>query len=720
MFTEPSAHEVPADAPHEFELHDLVFGRTVTPVPNKNKIPVDGGLGFEYAEHCFIGDAIKLTLANGEKVAASDHKLHLISGLDLTYGQINGLAGDFYGTTDAISDGKNLQDQSARFVRAYKTLAEGGPRLPKEALEILKLLKTEVDAVNNALAHHMDPSVAYSQLPDLTKSFEWQTTGRPKGVPSYLNLAHNNWDHFGADAHTSYKAGHTAAIQRAVEGDLEGAYAMNAFADHFLEDSFSAGHLRTPRRLLHGSINLGADLCAKYMHDEDNAIGLSVKNLAGQSWTMYGDKRALDGADQDNKLICVDAVQASADEVYRAYQSKSAPSADQFLALTLVPTLESARAQTQILADLFTLDKKRRRELLKRRIRDYKGPWQWTYLTTAAECYTSGLWDYPITLDPKKILPWSSVAVVTSQTGQAQIFYQKPGGGIVQNERLEGSWTNQSSSDPLVKAALFSPLAALSFNVSDGKEVRLYYLNQQYILQEYILSKSKGVWYTGSLGSMNIQAAPNTSFAAVHHGRQGDGLYIRVYYQEPISRHIQELCHDGQHWSKGSLIPCTALYGTRLAATVSTEATAVEPRLRLYYQTNDLSIKDCRYESGEWVPGELNAPRAPGWTPISAFCSSSKAEPLHKTHVYWRDVSNDLVETVSSGDDRWGPVTKLEGTGQTAPGTQFAVASWSDDEHLRIYYQGSNDSILEACQDSPQTSWYEGDTVAHGIDAADE
>lgn len=38
---------------------------------------------------------------------------------------------------------------------------------------------------------------------------------------------------------------------------------MNAFADHFLEDSFATGHMRTPRRMLHGSVNLAADACVK-------------------------------------------------------------------------------------------------------------------------------------------------------------------------------------------------------------------------------------------------------------------------------------------------------------------------------------------------------------------------------------------------------------------------------------------------------------------------
>lgn len=203
-----------------------------------------------------------LTLANGQQVSASEHKLQIGSQLKLTYGQVNGLAGDFYGTDDPISDGENEQERADRFQRAYNTLANGGSRLPKEAMDILAILQGEVDVVNRALLNHQDPSIAYSQLPDATVSLEWITLGRTD-IPTYLGLARIDWDHFGDDAHIAYNAGHATAIQKAIDGDLEGAYAMNAFADHFLEDLFAAGHLRTPRRLLHSSIDITADLCTK-------------------------------------------------------------------------------------------------------------------------------------------------------------------------------------------------------------------------------------------------------------------------------------------------------------------------------------------------------------------------------------------------------------------------------------------------------------------------
>ena len=78
-----------------------------------------------------------------------------------------------------------------------------------------------------------------------------------------------NFDHFGDGAVAAYRAGHATALQFAeLAGKglpdpgiapnwnppplkLENAYMMNAFADHYLSDLFSAGHLRTDRVKLH-------------------------------------------------------------------------------------------------------------------------------------------------------------------------------------------------------------------------------------------------------------------------------------------------------------------------------------------------------------------------------------------------------------------------------------------------------------------------------------
>ena len=222
--------------------------------------------GFQYAEHGNIGDTILLKLPNSQSSVAADYPFTLPNELSVTYGQINGLAGDFYGTTKPISDGSTPEDQGERFLAAFATLAQNPSRQPGEAQKLLGALQDEVTTINNALEEGLSPSQAYAMLTDATAKFEAITLLRPSDQPSYLGLAKINWDHFGADARTAYNTGHTNALQQATQGsdpqNLLTAYTMNAFADHFLEDSFSAGHTRTPRRQLH-STSGDADLCAK-------------------------------------------------------------------------------------------------------------------------------------------------------------------------------------------------------------------------------------------------------------------------------------------------------------------------------------------------------------------------------------------------------------------------------------------------------------------------
>ncbi len=116
---------------------------------------------------------------------------------------------------------------------------------------------------------------------------------------------------------------------------LELAYAMNAFADHYLTDLYSAGHLRVPRKQLAAVVtpsDLGS-LITRFMHDEDSKFGLNVSNGNGDRWHAYGDKRYFDAIDSANRTQVNQAVQVSADEVFAAYLSGITPSAGSFAAL---------------------------------------------------------------------------------------------------------------------------------------------------------------------------------------------------------------------------------------------------------------------------------------------------------------------------------------------------------------------------------------------------
>jgi len=223
---------------------------------------------FEYAEHAWLGDTLTLKWHDGKDYLARDKKFTLPNGVEVTYGQINALGGDFYGSEQPICEGSGPDQQKSRFLQGYGTLAINGGLTPTEVQGLIKLKQDEVNLINAAARQGKDPSEVYrTQVPstrdNVIAGLEGYFLRNQKG---YIGLAFINFDHFGQGAHTAYNAGHTAALQKAAEGkipaNLEAAYAMNAFADHFLEDSFAAGHIRTPRKALHGTVNAFRDICA--------------------------------------------------------------------------------------------------------------------------------------------------------------------------------------------------------------------------------------------------------------------------------------------------------------------------------------------------------------------------------------------------------------------------------------------------------------------------
>jgi hypothetical protein len=139
-------------------------------------------------------------------------------------------------------------------------------------------------------------------------------------------LAMSNWPHFGYDAIAKWKLEHARAIDLARRGrqgaltdaELQDvtvrgqgftqtvaglllALKRNAFADHFLSDLYSAGHMRVARKAIWNHLGEGAgqdrwpipglslggrhadvtSVCSGIMHDEDGDIGLWCRLMLG-------------------------------------------------------------------------------------------------------------------------------------------------------------------------------------------------------------------------------------------------------------------------------------------------------------------------------------------------------------------------------------------------------------------------------------------------------
>ena len=207
------------------------------------------------------------------------------------------------------------------------------------------------------------------------------------------------------------------------------------------------------------------------MFDEDNAIGLSVWNGAGDSWRMYGGRRALSLENADNMARCVAAVQASADEIYDAYLSKRL-SAD-YAAWNLAPTLRSARGHQQH-APLFTFLQERRKDISKRQ--EWAFETRWWFPSTFDEAVRSGRWWFPIGLNKAAAIPGTSLAVTSSPRNfLRQVYYQSPDGGISETIHMYQPGSEGTKSQSCIfRAVPFTPLAAVSWDTKEdaGREVR--------------------------------------------------------------------------------------------------------------------------------------------------------------------------------------------------------------------------------------------------------
>jgi hypothetical protein len=229
-----------------------------------------------YAEHRFLGDTTQPpTDVNQDSNGATDKVtlLELENKLLVTYGEINGFAGDYFGYERPISSASNFVEMKELFQSWFNLLgvSEGG-KAKAEALraelkvvndQVVRVLQSATGGTGDELAEvYKKTPLNVWRMDDISKDTRWA-----KGA-SFLRLAETNIDHFGDEARLTYNAGHSLAIDCAVKGDLSKALAINGFADHFLQDSFAAGHLRVPRAKLW-------DISKAAVLGKDTAINLS-------------------------------------------------------------------------------------------------------------------------------------------------------------------------------------------------------------------------------------------------------------------------------------------------------------------------------------------------------------------------------------------------------------------------------------------------------------
>ena len=146
----------------------------------------------------------------------------------------------------------------------------------------------------------------------------WKAASRKQ----YYTLALGNSTHFHPYATREWWRYHSQSVTHAIEASKKvGLDAVNglqlalfeaAFADHFLHDAFSAGHMGFNR----AASSVAASLV---YHDQWNAKGRVVRDRAGRSWKTYGDGHLDATANADGRSHAVRAATLSIEAVLRAF-----------------------------------------------------------------------------------------------------------------------------------------------------------------------------------------------------------------------------------------------------------------------------------------------------------------------------------------------------------------------------------------------------------------
>ncbi|MBL7479307.1 phospholipase [Legionella bononiensis] len=340
------------------------------------------GPGFASLEHKNLGDLVRLHLSSAHS-SGETIKLALPNGLKLSYGEIVMYAGDMFGDPNKTISSCAEQDRLSCFQAQFEAMGIKGTLTDKRC-------SNPVNQANN-IGNYMNEIEKKLELSRQNGQSDWDfydkedvaitkklnrlTCGGSvisSFIPfgTYIKLAEVNYDHFAPDSLIAYKTGHRYALETALKGFakkeagqteeaeqlLALAYAQNAFANHYLTDSFSAGHMRTPRRAISDKIHLPASLnllIANLMHNEDNLHGLNVVNAEGTSWIAYGDGNLYKPEAEMQRAVLLDAMQRSADGIYTTFITGVIP--DNYPEMSLFPDYASIDQLNQT-APLFKVE----------------------------------------------------------------------------------------------------------------------------------------------------------------------------------------------------------------------------------------------------------------------------------------------------------------------------------------------------------------------------
>ena len=263
---------------------------------------------WQYGEHMLIGDIAfsRFMISLNSKPTATDF-LSIIScsedssrhryffpvwsaGHQVSYGVLNALSGDHVGDPYLMDEQlRSPVSVLQRIMHLHEQYIEMGYTAAPDN----KLVKTDFNylllAASN-LPHFYEYNRNFRQQFLHFDTALVQLCQSPAGSGTAMNKLNRS------NALNMYATMHLAAMELAARSGqlirynrqqamllLQYAFLLNGFADHFLEDAFSSGHLVVNRNILASVTN------NKPLHDFYSETGTTVVNRNGQIWKAYGD-----------------------------------------------------------------------------------------------------------------------------------------------------------------------------------------------------------------------------------------------------------------------------------------------------------------------------------------------------------------------------------------------------------------------------------------------
>nr|WP_199080716.1 hypothetical protein [Pedobacter sp. ASV19] len=283
---------------------------------------------YNYGEHKAIGDqafmkfihSLQQTGTAGTFRSLLDFK---VAGTKISYGTLNGLSGDHVGDPYALIE---LLSDSSSVLHKIMTLHDEYIAMGYSAAPDGKLVKLDFGYAMLAMKN-------LSHFYQYGKSFQDQLSAFNKDMirqcqrPELAKAAFDKLNK--TNAINMYVTLHLVAMDFAAQSGrfkdnpeqartlMMLALLFNAFADHFLEDSFSSGHLVVKRTVLASVVN------NKALHDFYSANGTMVLNRKAEIWKAHGDGTFNKPEFINESARVIEAVELSLADLWMAYENTS-------------------------------------------------------------------------------------------------------------------------------------------------------------------------------------------------------------------------------------------------------------------------------------------------------------------------------------------------------------------------------------------------------------